>query len=94
MIVKDNQERREADKKAKEEAEAQADQKEADSKAQEAKAVEDQEQQEVTETYTTILSDIRDQVSLTNQLLAVQGVFIGIVIGLLFMKSIFDRIFK
>ena len=109
LIVKDQKEKEAAEAAEKQAAKEKAEQVEADriSAENEQKAAEEQaeadqqaaeeqaaQDQEVTETYTELLTDIRDQSVLMNQLLAVQGVFIGIVIGLLFMKSIFDRIFK
>lgn len=57
--------------------------------------------EEEAETIQSILYDIRmnqetisNQLELTNELLGVTGIYIGIVIGLLFMKSLFDRLFK
>ena len=98
FITKDAKEKALAEKQAKETekkiASDQEAQEQADLEAQEQADLEAQEQEELNQTYTELLIDIRDQTVLTNQLLAVQGVFIGIVIGLLFMKSIFDRIFK
>lgn len=53
-----------------------------------------QEANDQAETYTELLTDIRDQIQLTNQLLTVNGLYIGIVVGLLTLKILFDRIFK
>lgn len=46
------------------------------------------------EVYTQQLTEINQSLQLTNQLLAVQGVYIGIVIGFLFVKILFDRLRK
>lgn len=52
------------------------------------------EQQEQAETYTEILTQINDGVQLTNQLLAVQSIYIGVIVGLLFIKIFVDRLTK
>lgn len=87
LIVKDKQEQ---EQKEQEQAE-----KEVKADAEElTKSEAETREAETTEIYTELLTDIKDQAVLTNQLLAVQGVFIGIVIGLLFMKTFIDRLFK
>lgn len=47
-----------------------------------------------TETYTELLTEIDEGIKLQNQLMVAQSIYIGIIVGLLFMKILFDRIFK
>lgn len=105
LVTKDRQaeqkeatEKKQAEQEAKEQAEkdllAEEEQASADA---EAKAVEEQkeaEEQDQVQTYTETLQSIDQGVQLTNQLLAVQGIYIGIVCGLLFIKILFDRLRK
>jgi Skp family chaperone for outer membrane proteins len=53
-----------------------------------------QQEQETTETYTELLSQINDGIQLTNQLLTVDVLIFGIVIGLLLIKIFIDRMVK
>lgn len=70
----------EADLQAKEEAELQASR--------------DASQEEVTQTYTELLQDIDEQVSLHNNLFAGQLFFFGIITGLLIAKIFLDRFMR
>lgn len=47
-----------------------------------------------TETYTELLTDIRDQVTLSNEIMAGQLLFIGIITGILLAKIFIDRFMK
>lgn len=87
LIIQENR-RQEAEVQASTDAEVQ---KEASDLANEKARSEAQEQQEV---YTELLSDGIAKLELNNELQAVNGIYIGIVIGLLWMKILFDRIFK
>lgn len=87
LIIQENR-RQEADIQATTDAEVQ---KEASDLANEKARSEAQEQQEV---YTELLSDEIAHLELNNELQAVNGIYIGIVIGLLWTKILFDRIFK
>ena len=49
---------------------------------------------EVTETYTELLTDIRDEINLSNQLMSGQNLFFGIICGLLIVKIFIDRFIK
>lgn len=94
LVNKDKEaeaEKKEAEKLAKKTAEADAEQAEADAEAQEAK---DQQAQEQTETYTELLTDIRDGIELENQMFAGQILFMGIICGVLLAKIFFDRFLK
>lgn len=105
IVTKDRQEEQrlvteqkqaEQAEKEKQESEKQASEEQASADA-EAKAVEEQkeaEEQELTQTYAETLQSINDGVQLTNQLLTVQGIYLGIVCGLLFIKILFDRLKK
>ena len=46
------------------------------------------------DTYEELLTSIDEGIQLNNQLLAVNGLYIGIVIGLLFIKIFVDRLTK
>lgn len=87
FIIQENR-RQEAEIQSKTDAEVQ---KEASDLANEKARSEAQEQQVV---YTELLSDGIAQLKLNNELQAVNGIYIGIVIGLLWMKILFDRLFK
>lgn len=94
------------DKKEKQESETLKKQQEQESKEQaelEEQAKREQESAEAektakadseTQTYTEILTEIDQGIQLQNQLMVAQSIYIGIVVGLLFMKILFDRIFK
>lgn len=109
LIVKDQKEKEEKEQSealaSKEKAEAieserllkeQEQQAEAEQKSaqDEKEAADKAEQEEVTETYTELLTDIRDGINLSNEINAINGIYIGIVIGMLFIKILVDRIFK
>lgn len=87
LIIQDNRKTREAEKAA-------ADQDEENAAAHEQAVQEEQQQQEIVDTYTELLTSINDGVQLTNQLLSVDILIFGIVIGLLFMKIFIDRMIK
>lgn len=92
---KEDQEKATLQKQAEQEAEEQAVIDEQTAKEEESALAESNAKAEAeTETYTELLTDIRDQISLNNELLVVNGIYIGIVVGLLFMKVLFDRLFK
>lgn len=86
--------------KEKDEKEEQAEQEnikaqEEEKKLNDEKSAEEQTTQETqNEVYTQQLTEINQSLQLTNQLLAVQGVYIGIIIGFLFVKILFDRLRK
>lgn len=98
FIAKDRAEKQKEEtetKQAAEDAKLQAEleeqeQKEKDSAEAEATAKAEAQEQ----TYTEQLQNINDQLELSNQIGIVNGIYIAIVIGLLFMKVLFDRIFK
>lgn len=82
------EEQEKADQKAQEEAEEQA-KIDADEQAEKEEAQQTQE-----EVYTELLTNIRDDTNLNYQINAVNGLYIGIVIGLLFVKILWDRLKK
>lgn len=87
LIIQDNrkqQEKQEQEDNAQIEKEA--------SDLAEQKASSEAEQQ--AETYTEILTDIRTQLELSNELEAVNNIWFGVIIGLLWIKILFDRLFK
>lgn len=53
-----------------------------------------EEQSAQADTYEELLTSIDEGIQLNNQLLAVNGLYIGIVIGLLFIKIFVDRLTK
>lgn len=84
--------------KDKREQEKQAKAEEEESKALEVKEQEEQtskdaEQQQV-DTYTELLTDIRDNVQLSNEIFAGQLFFTGVIAGLLVGIILWNRIFK
>lgn len=78
------QEKEASDKEAEEQAKIDA----------ETQAEKEQAQQTQEETYTELLTNIRDDTNLNYQINAVNGLYIGIVIGLLFVKILWDRLRK
>lgn len=58
----------------------------------EQQAISDAEQQ--AETYTELLTDIRTQLELSNELQAVNNIWFGVICGLLFIKILVDKILK
>lgn len=58
----------------------------------EQQASSDAEQQ--AETYTELLTDIRTQLELSNELQAVNNIWFGVICGLLFIKILVDKILK
>lgn len=105
-INKYNEAQQEADKQAKQEADTQAEieaqekeasDKEAAEQAEidaETQAAKDQAVEEHQETVQEILVDIRSQLELQNEQLAVHTIWFGVVCGLLFVKILFDRIIR
>lgn len=105
-INKYNETQQEAQKQAKQEAdtkaEAEAQQAEADAlEAEEqaksdAKIAEEKEAQEAqqTETYTELLTDIRNELDFSNQVYAGQILFMGMICGVLIAKILLDRFMK
>lgn len=98
LIIKDRQDKKDQQakeeteqKKAEEEQKTQEEKQEQEALASEESAAKADAQ---TETYTELLTEINEGVQLTNQLLTVQGIYFGIVIGLLFMKIFIDRLTK
>lgn len=63
---------------------------------EEQKATEEQQQnqEEQTETYTELLTDIRDQSVLTNNLLSGQIFFMGILFGIIFLNVLWNRFIR
>ena len=98
LILKDKErEKKEAEEKKASEEKEKLDQEDQEAKDQEtAKAAEESaaKADAQTETYTELLTEINEGVQLTNQLLTVEGIYIGIVIGLLFIKIFVDRLTK
>lgn len=98
LIIKDQQDKKDQlskeeteQKKAEEEQKTLAEKEEQEALASDQSAAKAEAQNE---TYTELLTEINEGVQLTNQLLTVQGIYFGIVVGLLFMKILFDRIIK
>lgn len=98
LIVKEKRDQQAAETKAKQEeqeAKKQAELDEQNAKeAESAEAEQTASAQAQTETYTELLTNIDEGIRLNNQLQVINGIYIGIVVGLLFMKVLFDRIFK
>lgn len=98
LIVKEKRDQQAAETKAKQEeqeAKKQAELDEQNAKeAESAEAEQTASAQAQTETYTELLTNIDEGIRLNNQLQVINGIYIGIVVGLLFMKILFDRIFK
>lgn len=76
------------DKEEKEEKEEQL------KKDQETEQEENIRSSEETETYTEILSDIRDQSVLTNNIMAGQIFFMGVIFGILFLNVLWNRFIR
>ena len=94
LITKDKLEQEEKEKAAKEQEEKEKAAKEQEEKdQQEAETKSAQEQQEQ-ETFEEVVTDIRDQVVLTNNLLAGQIFFMGVVFGVLMLKILWDRFIR
>lgn len=87
LIIQDNR-KQQAEQQAKDDAQV----KEEASDLAEQSASSEAEQQ--AETYEQLLTDVNTRLELNNELLAVNGIYIGIVIGLLWVKILFDRLFK
>ena len=94
LVVKDKEEAEakrqaeEAQKKENKEAEEQA------IKEAEEQASKDEQAQAETETYTELLTNIRDGIELQNQMQASQILFFGIICGVLLVKIFFDRFIR
>ena len=96
LIIKDKQEKqkedtlnKQAEQAEKEEAEIQEqkEQKEASAQAEQSARADAQ-----TEEYETLLSDIKAEQQLTNQLLSGQFLFFGIICGILLFKILWDKL--
>lgn len=59
---------------------------------QEAKLQSEEQQEQQTETYTELLTDIRDEIRLSNQLTAGSFMFYGIICGILLFKILWDKL--
>lgn len=98
FILKDRKEQQEKatqEKQAEQEAKEKAELDEQSAKEEEsAKAEQSAKADAETETYTELLTEINEGIQLNNQLLVVQSIYIGIVVGLLFIKILVDRITK
>lgn len=98
IVIRDrkaDEEKARADELAAEDKEVE-DQRVTDNQIAEQKAQEDRDQQQAdqAETYTELLNDSISEMQLTNQLLSVQTIYFGIIIGLLFIKIFIDRLTK
>ena len=96
LIIKDRQEKqkedtlnKEAEQAEKEEAELQEqkEQEEASAKAEQSAKADAQ-----TETYTELLTDIRSELQLQNQMISGQFLFFGIICGILLFKILWDKL--
>lgn len=67
---------------------------EEEQKLQKAAEEKQQEEEEQTETYTELLSDIRDQVSLTNNILSGQIFFMGVLFGVALLSVLWNRFIR
>lgn len=98
FIAKDKKEAQQAEtlNKMAQEADEEASELEAQALKQEQseKAEETAKADAQNETYTELLTDIRDQVTLTNQIMSGQLLFIGIICGVLLAKIFIDRFMK
>lgn len=98
FILKDKKEQQEKatrEKQAEQEAKEQAELDEQSAKEEEsAKAEQSAKADQETETYTELLTEINEGIQLNNQLMVVQSIYIGIVVGLLFIKILVDRLTK
>lgn len=98
FIIKDKKEQQEKatrEKQEEQEAKEQAELDEQSAKEEEsAKAEQSAKADQETETYTELLTQINEGIQLNNQLMVVQSIYIGIVVGLLFIKIFVDRLTK
>lgn len=98
FIIKDKKELQEKEtlkKQEEENAKVEAELKDQEAKEEEsAKAEQSAKADQETETYTELLTDINEGIQLNNQLMVVQSIYIGIVVGLLFIKIFVDRLTK
>lgn len=96
LITKDKEEEKKAEEEKQAEIKAQEEQAlldEVNAKQEEtAKAEESAKADSETQTYTELLTDIRDGINLNNQLFAGQIFFTGVIGGLLFMLILWNRI--
>lgn len=81
-----DQAQKEADEQAQKEADEQA-----EIEAEEAKN-EKEAADAQTETYTELLTDIRDQTALTNEILAGFSLFLGVIVGVLCIRIFWDKL--
>lgn len=92
IIAKDqasDEEKQAAEKEAAEKQEAEK--QEAEKQQEESKAAETKADTQ-TETYTTLLTEVRDEVRLNNQLMAGSFIFYGIIAGIILFKVLWDKL--
>lgn len=98
FIAKDKKEKQEAEtlkKQSEQEEKKQAELQEQEKKEIEsAEAEQNAKAEEETQTYTELLTDVRDQVKLNNEIMAGQLLFFGIITGILLAKIFIDRFMK
>ena len=96
LILKDKEEKKEkqaAEKQAAEENEAAEKQAAEENEVAEKQAAETREaQQQTQETYTELLTDIKEEQQLTNQMFAGQFLLFGIITGILLFKILWDKL--
>ena len=92
IIAKDQASDEEKEAAEKEAAEKQeAEKQEAEKQEEETKAAETKADSQ-TETYTLLLTDIRDEMRLNNQMMAGSFIFYGIICGIILFKILWDKL--
>lgn len=96
FIAKDRKEKQEAEtlqKQAEQEGKEKAELEEQQKREQEsAEAEETAKADSQTETYTELLTNIRDEIQLNNQLISGQFLMFGIICGILLFKILWDKL--
>ena len=96
LILKDKEEKKEkqaAEMQAAEEKQAAEKQAAEENEAAEKQAAENREaQQQTEETYTELLTEIKQEQQLTNQMFAGQFLLFGIITGILLFKILWDKL--
>ena len=87
LITKDKAEKKEKEEQEKLDQEQQE-------KDQEEQLEKNTRSEEETETYTELLTDIRDQSALTNNLIAGQIFFMGVLFGIIFLNVLWNRFIR
>lgn len=87
LVIKEEKEQQEKDSKKEEEEQK-------DQEEQKASEEEQQNQEEQTVTYTELLTDIRDQSVLTNNLLSGQIFFMGVLFGIILLNVLWNRFIR